>query len=921
MRPIRLTISAFGPYAGREVLDLDRLGESGLYLITGDTGAGKTTIFDAITYALYGDASGENREPAMFRSKYAAPETATEVELVFSYAGKTYTVRRNPEYERPKTRGEGTTKQKAEAELTYPDGRVVTKQREVDAAIRDIMGMNRSQFLQIAMIAQGDFLKLLLAPTEERKAIFRQIFKTKLYQDLQTKLSDEARTLSRQREAAAQSLRQYVGGIEVEESDLLRPKADEAKAGALPLEETTALLDALIGQDAARADALDAQLRKLDGALERVNENLGMLDARDKAERAIAQKEAEQQTEASRLKARQETLQALRDAAPKTEQDTKEKTLLEDTLPRYDALETLSKALREAETDLEKKQAELQEKSAQSEADDTALASRREALQALTGAGEAKQILLQARDKTEQLLEKLQSLSGALKSHASRRTSLDALQADYQKAETLRETASHQYEADYRAFLNEQAGIIAETLTPGQPCPVCGSLEHPSPARKSETAPTEAQLKQRKAAADEAAKAAEEKSRACAAASAECAALKEAAQAQIAALWPEETIDSAEERIRLTQTEQTANLADLNAKIRAEEENLARKEALEKAIPAQEAALAALKDGVGALRSEIAGLDAAIKEKKAQLEADRKALRYDSRAQAEKAVRTLEDQIRTQKAALAQAEKDAQESEKQMEALAAAIKELRGQIAGEVALDRAAEEERKAALTAERKEAELDAKRIHARLETNRKALEIIRAGAGDLQALEQRYTWIRALANTANGTISGKEKIMLETYIQMNYFDRIIARANTRFMVMSGGQYELKRRREAENNRSQSGLDLNVIDHYNGTERSVKTLSGGESFKASLSLALGLSDEIQSSAGGVQLDTMFVDEGFGSLDEESLNQAMRALVSLADGNRLVGIISHVAELKTRIDRQILVTKTPAGGSRAEIVV
>ena len=178
----------------------------------------------------------------------------------------------------------------------------------------------------------------------------------------------------------------------------------------------------------------------------------------------------------------------------------------------------------------------------------------------------------------------------------------------------------------------------------------------------------------------------------------------------------------------------------------------------------------------------------------------------------------------------------------------------------------------------------------------------------------------LQALSDTANGKLSGKEKIMLETYIQMTFFDRIIRRANVRLMVMSGGQYELKRRVNAENNRSQAGLELDVIDHYNGSERSVKTLSGGESFKASLALALGLSDEIQSSAGGIRLDTMFVDEGFGSLDEESLEQAVNALVGLTQGNRLVGIISHVSELKNRIDRQIVVTKEKSGGSKAEIL-
>lgn len=212
MRPIKLTVSAFGPYAGKTVLDLDKLGENGLYLITGDTGAGKTTIFDAITYALYGEASGDNREPSMFRSKYAEATTPTEVELVFSYAGKTYTVKRNPEYERPKSRGEGFTTQKAEVQLKYPDGRVVTKQRDVDNAIRDIMGINRSQFLQIAMIAQGDFLKLLLAPTEERKKIFRQIFKTQLYQDLQDRLKKESGQLNDKCDAARNSINVVVSG-------------------------------------------------------------------------------------------------------------------------------------------------------------------------------------------------------------------------------------------------------------------------------------------------------------------------------------------------------------------------------------------------------------------------------------------------------------------------------------------------------------------------------------------------------------------------------------------------------------------------------------------------------------------------------------------------------------------------------------
>lgn len=287
MRPIKLTVSAFGPYAGKTVLDLDKLGENGLYLITGDTGAGKTTIFDAITYALYGEASGGNREPSMFRSKYAEATTPTEVELVFSYAGKTYTVKRNPEYERPKSRGEGFATQKAEAQLIYPDGRVVTKQRDVDNAIRDIMGINRSQFLQIAMIAQGDFLKLLLAPTEERKKIFRQIFKTQLYQDLQDRLKKESGQLNDKCDAARNSIKQYIDGISCDENDVLSIEVEKAKNGLLPAKDVMDLIDRLLTQDNDKKTAIQKSISDADKALEIVNANLGKIEAKEQNSKSI----------------------------------------------------------------------------------------------------------------------------------------------------------------------------------------------------------------------------------------------------------------------------------------------------------------------------------------------------------------------------------------------------------------------------------------------------------------------------------------------------------------------------------------------------------------------------------------------------------------------------------------------------------
>ena len=275
MRPLKLTVSAFGPYAGEVVMDLERLGEQGLYLITGDTGAGKTTIFDAITYALYGEPSGEDRDPSMFRSKYAQPETPTRVELVFSYGGRTYTVRRNPEYERPAKKGGGTTVQKADAELTLPDGRLVTKAREVTREITGIIGLNRSQFSQIAMIAQGDFRKLLQADTKSRQEIFRELFRTRYYMVFQEKMKGEAGKLQRECEAARASVEQYIGGVVCREDDLLRPRLQKAQTGDLPFPETVELIRQLIEEGGEEERSWQGVLDRLDGALKETSALLG----------------------------------------------------------------------------------------------------------------------------------------------------------------------------------------------------------------------------------------------------------------------------------------------------------------------------------------------------------------------------------------------------------------------------------------------------------------------------------------------------------------------------------------------------------------------------------------------------------------------------------------------------------------------
>ena len=923
MRPLKLTVSAFGPYAGRVILNMEDLGTSGLYLITGDTGAGKTTIFDAVTYALYGEASGENRTPAMFRSKYANPETPTEVELTFSCAGKTYTVKRNPEYERPKARGTGTTTQKAEAELTMPDGRLVTKPREVDETIRGIMGVSRDQFMQIAMIAQGDFLKLLLASTDERKAIFRQLFRTQLYQVLQEGLKRESAALADRCVDARSSIKQYINGIAADDTDVLGIEVRKAKNGELPMGEVLSLLRRLIEEDSRREEALCRRQGEIDRGLEAANGNLGKLAAREKTSAAIEQNRAGLAAEEKSGKALKAELDAQEAKKPEVEKAALEKSALEAELPRYDALDALIARIGILADGREKSAKDLEAKRTKHDKDGAALEELKKELISLSAAGENRQRLILAQEKADQRKKRIAELLAALSDREERAVQLDLRRRDYITATEESERASAVYMAMHRAYLDEQAGIIAQTLEDGVPCPVCGSTEHPRPAEKSEKAPTETQLKKAKKDEDEARKKQDTKNAVYVASKTEFDTATKAIRKQLHELEQESDIgiEEAKALMEARAAEADGELARLSASIRNENRNIARKKTLEEQIPLKEKELAELKSAADELERSVAAQEAEIRSKTEQMKAEREALRFGSRAEAVKQSARLGEFIRLSREKFEKAERACLESDKRMGEYRAAIAGLGDQLTEEPGLDREEETRRRDELADERKKTEEEGKRLSARKTANHTALGSIEAKAGDLEALEARYAWIRALSNTANGNISGKEKIMLETYIQTTFFDRIIARANTRLMVMSGGQYELKRRREGADLRSQSGLDLDVVDHYNGTERSVRTLSGGESFKASLSLALGLSDEIQSSSGGVRLDTMFVDEGFGSLDEESLDQAMKALADLAEGNRLVGIISHVAELKNRIERQITVKKDRSGGSRAEIVL
>ncbi len=921
MRPIKLVLSAFGPYAGKTTLELDKLGTSGLYLITGDTGAGKTTIFDAITFALYGEASGNNRDSGMFRSKYAAPETPTQVELTFEYAGKQYYVKRNPEYNRPKLRGGGFTTEKADAELHYPDGRVVTKLKDVNKAIIELMGIDRNQFTQIAMIAQGDFLKLLLASTEDRKKIFQKIFHTRCYYTLQENLKNESNKLKADYDRAKSSVVQYINGISCGEDDVLSIEVRKAKEGQLPMEDVLTLLEQLVGQDEERKSTLKHDTEEIENELNEITKRLTKAEEWRKSENSIKLFSEQLHIKMQELEGLKCTLAAEEAKQPEVERLMKAVVAMQTELPDYAEREEKVKTVSTLTRQIERQIREQSENKAAIEQLSGKIQQLKEEVTQFQSLDHEQAELKIERSGVEMQKRTIDALRGELVKLQSAQNEFAQAQESYRIKALQAESLKKDYDAKHKAYLDEQAGIIAETLVEGEPCPVCGSTSHPCTAKKSATAPTKAELEKSKKTAERADKdavtASEEAGR--------CKTIAEEKKGNIVKQAKEIFATDDFGKIESMLPEKSKELTDKLNELTKRQEGLTklaeRKMLLERLIPQTEEKYEKARSALDMCTQSLTQQ----KTKKEQLENRiselHAKLKFATEAEAKSEIQRMENTRKTLELAFNQAKDKHAKCEKDITALNASIETAQNNLLDKFDVDVEEERNKQIRLVEQKKRFRAQWDTVTARLAQNQEIRKNIALKASEISAIETKWSWVKSLSDTANGTLPGKEKIMLETYIQMTYFDRIIERANTRLMVMSGGQYELKRRKEAENNRSQSGLELDVIDHYNGSERSVKTLSGGESFKASLSLALGLSDEIQSSAGGIQLDTMFVDEGFGSLDEESLQQAMRALDGLSQGNRLVGIISHVAELKEKIDKQIVVKKEKSGGSSVKICV
>lgn len=1125
MRPEKLTISAFGPYADRTEIDFSRLGEGGLYLITGDTGAGKTTIFDAITFALYGQASGQVRDSAMFRSKYADDAAETFVELVFSYQGKKYQVFRSPEYMAPKKRGTGLTLRKAEAQLIYPDERQpVTKARDVTRAVEELLGLDYEQFTQIAMIAQGDFQKLLLAGTAQRGEIFRRIFHTGLYQQVQMKLKDAARSRYKDYDEMRRSIAQHLDGVKYEEAQSGAEEFAQLKKAKFEgkLERSLELLKQFIDEEEQKEAALqkkeeitDQKLRETENLLTKAEQKKGLEQKKSEAGQSL-------KTLFPVLEAAQKEAGKYSDADEKCEKLAGSIREKEEKRKRYQELETTEKEFANTVKTLE----EIRKKAAEyEEQENSALKKQKEEkelLNRLSGAGEELKELQFQYDKldtqkqqydsciqaekffevrgqelaglTEQtekqekeLLEKqeqlktersslekvellLQNAQTEKEKHIQRKTALGSLgsmivefrklheetgkqQKKYLEAAGKAEQQRNAYQEMFHSFLDAQAGILAEQLEENKPCPVCGSCEHPHPRALSSKSVNQETLNLEKEKLDVLEKAVSEQSLEAGKLNerrtvawdqiiarslelevqlpegktetdlregkfserwnllvpsvkqemSQCQTVLEETETKIREaqngknrkaevekllekldVWREELLQKKnacanqitelktrkEENDRLRknaekemrelladeglknvlsempeiraamisgikasetkeeagrekdlQSEQECSLIQvagdqlefLAACIYRKQSDLSRKQILERTIVEREQQISAIRDLCTRNAQEAVRLETERKNQSNKVDSLRSELGEGGKILLEKEIQEQRQQYQDLKEKQKQAKDTLQKLQSEKEGFISAVKTMEEQLKEIGDIPEEELREQHARLKVQKSEITEERKQVFSILNANREIFQKVQTGRAEMSRAEKEYVWMKNLSDTANGSLNGKAKIELETYIQMAYFDRILRRANIRLLTMSSGQYELKRQEQSENRKEKAGLDLNVIDHYNGTERSVKTLSGGESFQASLSLALGLSDEIQASAGGIRLDSMFVDEGFGSLDEEALAQAVKALNGLADGHRIVGIISHVAELKERIENKIIVTKQCSG--------
>ena len=1021
MRPVLLEMEAFGPYRDRTVVDFSRMGP-GLFLINGNTGSGKTMIFDAMTYALFGRTSGDRRGVDNLNSDLS--DRRGRVRLVFEHLGTRYEVVRQPPRKTVTRNGNPKTEHPT-AELSVMGELVSTRVADVNERITAVLGMDAKQWNQIVMLAQGEFMRLLDTDSKERTAILRNLFGTARYRDVQTFLSEMAREKEEAHRSRARECDERLASFATDLAEDLRSLPRDEQAGVIgaTLERDRARLEALRAaggaaertlmaavEERTRAEALEARFAELDSVRARAAElesrraEVGEMEAtRDRiarsgpiaaaeremmaANRSLREAEAEEEAASAEVLRLEEEASAARGRLAAAEAGMSGAVALmaandriERSLPEYDRAEALRAEASEARRQGEALTSALDEDRGRLEE----LRRRRDALAERMKDSEGLDARIEmARMSVESAEAELRTLSEARAAGAGcldLESSVRSLENSFRMHDAQAAALAAEADRAESLFLMAQAGILASSLEEGSPCPVCGSVHHPSPATVPEDTPSEDDLKKLRRKRD---REAEARSRAAAdlaerraELSAALGRLREASGTDGGASEAMDALDAA-----------IGGRRDALAGMRAE---LLSMESLAAGLERMGRELSEAEEGLGALSAAVADLEARLAEAssrrdvlEAQLAEVSEGLEFPTAAEARAARAANSERIdaasHERDAARAESDRVSAELERQrgrrdtaagttellvprVDAAGAALRDLldaegldldgfhrlasvdAGELEAKISAFRG-EEAYCAGRTAEL-EMELDGRarpdlealgRAVAEAQAARDAAaseasalsDTVRRNAEAARFLEERWSELdtgareaealREMSDVANGTYAGARKVQFEQYIQTVYFDRVLTASNIRLADMTDGRFELLRRTD-DQRQSQTALDIDVMDNFTGKIRPVKSLSGGESFKAALSLALGLSDTIQTVSGGSRVDALFIDEGFGSLDTDSLEQALKVLEGLTDGDVMVGVISHVDLLRERIDRRMTVTRDGNGSHVTQTV-
>ena len=1033
MRPIKLTISAFGPYASKQVIDFEELKGRNIFVISGKTGAGKTTIFDAISYALYGEASGESRETDSLRSHFADDNTETYVELEFELRGEKYTVNRVPKQKKKKARGEGYTEKSADATLTLPDGKVITKVKNVTDKIIEILGITREQFKQIVMLAQGEFKKLLLADSVEREGIFRKIFNTYDFEKIQAELKDKAANLSKNRTKSKHEMEINLKNIKGEHDIVI----DEYVDFPLVIEKLKDLLE----RDNNIYKTLNEEGKEVDNKLQVKNQEKAIIETNNnlikekeiitKALEELLSKEDEYKNKAKTI-IDGKNAKEVKYIEDKLIETTKKLTKREEdynlSLKNIDSLklkqEEANKLLQieeSKECDREKLSVEINNLNKLEEKIIELDSLNNKVMHLKQSAENSKLQIINNKKETEELKKSKEEKELQLKDIATLETKKVELESDIKaKNKTLDEVRElfkvirsfqntyiehnnkakeyKEFEVEYKKvkenyekmddlYKKEQAGILASKLQENEPCPVCGSTNHPNKATIKENLkiPTKEELKVAKENLDKLEKENLEKINNLTTLNSnkttyleqvnnhlsmlsatlnidktfnsetakvvknlgtelksvidklkdellkviDKISLKEKIEKELNLITTtinerEQSLIKLEECEKNYTTELTQNITKIDEYKKEIPENITNVKTLNNLIEVKTKELNISKEKLAKLRLENENLakklegenstskeiNKSIEELKLEIANNQTNFNEAIKEQGFDNIQTYED-AKLQISMVESLEKEVENYNSELKLTKAKQEDIINKTKDIVFMDITTIDEEIRSIQNNKKELESKLRELHAIIVGNKTILKNVENLNIEFKEIEEEYKVVGELADLANGKKA--PYISFERYILASYFEDIIEAANIRLEKMTGDRFSLIRKTSKSKGAGQKGLELEIYDNYTDSSRDVSSLSGGESFKASLSLALGLSDIVQSNAGGVSLDTMFVDEGFGTLDPQSLDNAIDSLLELQRGGRLVGIISHVEELKERIDAKLEVTSTSKG--------